>query len=121
VTSSPDAPISTLSGGNQQKVVVARCLARDPELLVLSEPTAGVDIGTRVAIYELLAGLAREGLTVIVSSSDLGDLLAMCTRIVVLRDGRVGAQLAGDGLTEHALVNAIEGERSADGANNGIQ
>ena len=119
VTSSPDAMISTLSGGNQQKVVLARCLARDPEVLVLSEPTAGVDIGTRVAIYELLAGLARDGLTVIVSSSDLGDLLAMCTRIVVLRDGRVGAQLAGDGLTEHALVNAIEGERSADGANHG--
>ena len=117
VTASSDAMISTLSGGNQQKVVVARCLARDPELLVLSEPTAGVDIGTRVAIYELLAGLARDGLTVIVSSSDLGDLLAMCTRIVVLRDGRVGAELAADGLTEHALVNAIEGERSADGAN----
>ncbi|HEV3055489.1 MAG TPA: sugar ABC transporter ATP-binding protein [Solirubrobacteraceae bacterium] len=121
VTASSDAMISTLSGGNQQKVVVARCLARDPELLVLSEPTAGVDIGTRVAIYELLAGLARDGLTVIVSSSDLGDLLAICTRIVVLRDGRVGAELAADGLTEHALVNAIEGERSADGANDGNQ
>jgi ribose transport system ATP-binding protein len=121
VTASSEAMISTLSGGNQQKVVVARCLARDPELLVLSEPTAGVDIGTRVAIYELLAGLAREGLTVVVSSSDLGDLLAMCTRIVVLKDGRVGAELGGDGLTEHALVNAIEGERSADGANNANQ
>jgi ribose transport system ATP-binding protein len=116
VTTGPEALTSTLSGGNQQKLVVARCLARDPELLVLSEPTAGVDIGTRVAIYELLAGLAREGLTVIVSSSDLGDLLAMCTRIVVLRDGRVSAELAADGLTEHALVNAIEGERSADDA-----
>ena len=90
VTASSDALISTLSGGNQQKVVVARCLARDPELLVLAEPTAGVDIGTRVAIYELIAGLARDGLTVVVSSSDLGDLLAMCTRIVVLREGRVG-------------------------------
>ena len=117
LSSSSDALISTLSGGNQQKVVVARCLARNPELLVLAEPTAGVDIGTRVAIYELLAGLARDGLAVIVSSSDLGDLLAMCTRIVVLREGRVDAELAADGLTEHALVNAIEGERSADAAN----
>jgi ribose transport system ATP-binding protein len=110
VSAGPDALISTLSGGNQQKVVVARCLARNPALLVLSEPTAGVDIGTRVAIYELIAGLARDGLTVIVSSSDLGDLLAMCTRIVVLRGGRVTAELGGEGLTEHALVNAIEGE-----------
>jgi ribose transport system ATP-binding protein len=117
VSASTEAPISTLSGGNQQKVVLARCLARDPELLVLAEPTAGVDIGTRVAIYQLIAGLAREGLTVIVSSSDLGDLLAMCTRIVVLKEGRVGAELGADGLNEHELVNAIEGERSADVAN----
>jgi ribose transport system ATP-binding protein len=117
VTAGSDALISTLSGGNQQKVVVARCLARNPELLVLAEPTAGVDIGTRVAIYELIAGLARDGLTVIVSSSDLGDLLAMCTRIVVLREGRVGSELGGEGLTEHALVNAIEGESSVDGLN----
>ena len=118
MTASPDALIATLSGGNQQKVVVARCLARDPALLVLAEPTAGVDIGTRVAIYELIAGLARGGLTVVVSSSDLGDLLAMCTRIAVLREGRVVAELAGEGLTEHALVNEIEGGHSADGANN---
>jgi ABC-type sugar transport system ATPase subunit len=109
VTAGPDALISTLSGGNQQKVVVARCLAREPELLVLSEPTAGVDIGTRVALYDLIAGLSRTGLTVVVSSSDLGDLLAMCTRVVVLRNGRVAAELGSDGLTEHALVRAMEG------------
>jgi ABC-type sugar transport system ATPase subunit len=114
VSAGPDALISTLSGGNQQKVVVARCLAREPELLVLAEPTAGVDIGTRVAIYDLVAGLARDGLTVVVSSTDLGDLLAMCTRVIVLRDGRVGAELGADGLTEHALVSAMEGEDDAD-------
>jgi ABC-type sugar transport system ATPase subunit len=110
VTAGPDAPISTLSGGNQQKVVVARCLARDPAVLVLCEPTAGVDIGTRVAIYDLIAELARNGLTVLVSSSDAGDVLAMCTRVVVLRSGRVAAELGGDGLTEHALVRAMEEE-----------
>lgn len=118
VTAGSEAPISTLSGGNQQKVVVARCLARDPELLVLSEPTAGVDIGTRVAIYDLIARLAADGLTVILSSSDLGDLLAMCTRVAVLRDGRVATELGADGLTEQALVNAIEGDQGAD---DGIQ
>jgi ribose transport system ATP-binding protein len=94
-------------------------LARDPSLLVLSEPTAGVDIGTRVAIYELVAGLARDGLTVIVSSSDLGDLLAMCTRVAVLREGRIVAELGAEGLTEHALVTAIEGEQVVSGTRNG--
>ena len=79
-------------------------------MLVLCEPTAGVDIGTRVAIYDLIAELLAQGPDVIVSSSDEGDLLAMCTRIVVLRDGRVAAELSGDGLTEHALVSAMEGE-----------
>ena len=110
VTAGPGAPISTLSGGNQQKVVVARCLVREPSLLVLCEPTAGVDIGTRVAIYELIAELSRNGLTVVLSSSDAGDVLAMCTRVVVLRGGRVAAELGGEGLTEHALVSAMEGE-----------
>jgi ribose transport system ATP-binding protein len=99
-----------LSGGNQQKVVVARCLVSEPDILVLCEPTAGVDIGTRVSIYDLIARLSREGLTVIVSSSDEGDLLAMCTRIVVLRNGRVAQELDGDGLSQQALVSAIEGE-----------
>jgi ABC-type sugar transport system ATPase subunit len=116
VSAGQDALISTLSGGNQQKVVVARCLAREPELLVLAEPTAGVDIGTRVAIYDLVAALARDGLTVVVSSTDLGDLMAMCTRVIVLRDGRVGAELGADGLTEHALVRAMEGEDGASDA-----
>jgi ABC-type sugar transport system ATPase subunit len=110
VAAGPGAPISTLSGGNQQKVVVARCLVRDPALLVLCEPTAGVDIGTRVAIYELIAELSRSGLTVVLSSSDAGDVLALCTRVVVLRGGRIAAELGGEGLTEHALIGAIEGE-----------
>ena len=108
-TETPSSLISTLSGGNQQKVVVARCLASEPDILVLCEPTAGVDIGTRVAIYDLIARLSKEGLTVIVSSSDEGDLLAMCTRIVVLRNGTVADELDGDGLTQQALISAIEG------------
>jgi ribose transport system ATP-binding protein len=111
VAAGPQAPISTLSGGNQQKIVVARCLVSEPQVLVLCEPTAGVDIGTRVAIYELIAQLSRDGLTVVLSSSDAGDLLAMCTRVVVLRAGRVAAELGGEGLTEHALISAMEGEK----------
>jgi ribose transport system ATP-binding protein len=106
--SSPDAPISTLSGGNQQKVMMARCLARDPRVLVLCEPTAGVDIGTRQAIYEFIASRARSGLSVVISSSDTGDLLALCTRVLVMCNGRVVRELSGGEITENALLHAME-------------
>jgi ribose transport system ATP-binding protein len=102
------ALITTLSGGNQQKVVMARCLARDPRVLVLCEPTAGVDVGTRQAIYEFIAERARAGLSLVVSSSDTGDLLAICTRVLVMCNGRVTRELAGDEITEQTLLNAME-------------
>jgi ABC-type sugar transport system ATPase subunit len=108
-TASQDAPISTLSGGNQQKVVMARCLALEPSVLLLCEPTAGVDIATRIALYELIAQQAERGLGVIVSSTDIGDLLAMCTRILVLRDGVVARELDGNQVTQVILHHAIEG------------
>jgi ribose transport system ATP-binding protein len=101
-------PITTLSGGNQQKVVMARCLARDPRVLVLCEPTAGVDVGTRQAIYEFISERARAGLSLIVSSSDTGDLLAICTRVLVMCNGRVVRQLVGEEITEHTLLHAME-------------
>jgi ABC-type sugar transport system ATPase subunit len=107
-TSSPDAPITSLSGGNQQKVVLARCLANNPEVLILREPTAGVDVGTRQAIYELLADRAKQGLSLIVSSSDTGDLLAVCTRVVVMCNGRITRELRGAEITESALITAME-------------
>ena len=109
VSAGPSAPISTLSGGNQQKVILARCLAVGPRVLVMCEPTAGVDIGTRVSIYQIIADLAATGLTVIVASSDEGDLLALCTRILVIRDGVVAEELPAAGLTKNVLIRAIEG------------
>jgi ribose transport system ATP-binding protein len=107
-TSSPDALISTLSGGNQQKVMMARCLARDPRVIVLCEPTAGVDVGTRQAIYEFVAERAKAGLSVLLSSSDTGDLLALCTRVLVMCNGRLVRQLSGQEITENALLHAME-------------
>jgi ribose transport system ATP-binding protein len=104
-----DAPITTLSGGNQQKVVMARCLALNSSVLALCEPTAGVDIGTRVQLYDLIAEQARAGLGVIVSSSDEGDLLGMCTRVLVLRRGVIATELTGDEITEPNLLHAMEG------------
>jgi ABC-type sugar transport system ATPase subunit len=109
VCSSPADPITTLSGGNQQKVLIGRCLASTPKLLVLCEPTAGVDIGARRTIYDFLAQQMGHGLTVLVSTSDTGDLLAICTRVLVMRDGAIVCELEGDAITEHAIVHAMEG------------
>jgi ribose transport system ATP-binding protein len=108
-TAGSGAAITTLSGGNQQKVVMARCLAENPSVLALCEPTAGVDVGTRVQLYDLIAEQARAGLGVLVSSSDEGDLLAMCTRVLVLRDGVIAREMTGDEITEPNLLAAMEG------------
>lgn len=101
-------PIAWLSGGNQQKIVVSRALAEGSAVVVLCEPTAGVDIGSRIALYEFLAGEARKGLAVVVASSDVGDLIALCTRVLALRDGRCVAEIEGENLTEFALLRAME-------------
>ncbi|MFF4018590.1 sugar ABC transporter ATP-binding protein [Streptomyces sp. NPDC001843] len=108
-TSGRGARITTLSGGNQQKVVMARCLARRPPVLALCEPTAGVDIATRLQLYDLIERQADEGMGVIVSSSDTQDLLALCTRVLVVRDGRIARDISGRDITEAALVHAMEG------------
>ncbi|MFE7839691.1 sugar ABC transporter ATP-binding protein [Streptomyces sp. NPDC057474] len=108
-TAGRGARITTLSGGNQQKVVMARCLAQRPPVLTLCEPTAGVDIATRLQLYDLIERQAAEGMGVIVSSSDTQDLLALCTRVLVVRDGRIAREISGPDITEPALVHAMEG------------
>lgn len=108
-TAGRGARITTLSGGNQQKVVMARCLAQQPPVLALCEPTAGVDIATRLQLYDLIERQAGEGMGVIVSSSDTQDLLALCTRVLVVRDGRIAREISGPEVTEAALVHAMEG------------
>lgn len=108
-TAGHGARITTLSGGNQQKVVMARCLAQRPPVLTLCEPTAGVDIATRLQLYDLIERQADEGMGVIVSSSDTQDLLALCTRVLVVRDGRIAQEISGRDITESALVHAMEG------------
>ena len=101
--------IATLSGGNQQKVVLGRWLAAQPGVLVLAEPTAGVDVGARHQLYELIAARAREGLGVLVASSDVQDLVSLCSRVLVLRDGVVARALEGEEIEERAIVAAMEG------------
>jgi ribose transport system ATP-binding protein len=104
-----DRPITTLSGGNQQKAVLARWLSTGPSVLTVSEPTAGIDIGARTAIYEELRARADHGLAVVMSSSDAEDLVAVCDRVLVLRDGHRTAELTATALTKSAIVDAMEG------------
>ena len=107
-TAGSTAQVTTLSGGNQQKVIIARCLARDPSVLILCDPTAGVDPAARQAIYEQLAERTRSGLALLVTSADLGDLLALCTRVLVLGNGRIVGELSGAEITEQRLIRAME-------------
>ena len=95
------------SGGNQQKIVLAKWLRLHPRVLLLDEPTQGVDAGAQAEIYELLAQAARDGAAVIVSSSDTKELAAICDRVVVLREGRVVGEFDRAALSETALVRAV--------------
>jgi rhamnose transport system ATP-binding protein len=95
-----------LSGGNQQKAVLARALCCQPDVLVLAEPTAGVDVGAKAEIYRILAGLAQKGAAMVIVSSEMTELLGCCHRILVLRDGAVSAELAGEVATEEDVLRA---------------
>jgi ribose transport system ATP-binding protein len=101
---SPAAPMSVLSGGNQQKVVLARWLRRQPSLLLLDEPTQGVDIGARAEIYQLVRAAVAGGAGAIVVSSDFEELAHVCDRVLVLADGQIVAQLSGPELAPHRLT-----------------
>jgi ABC-type sugar transport system ATPase subunit len=94
------APVSTLSGGNQQKVLLARWLALQPRVLILDEPTRGIDVGTRFEIYRIIEQLTESGVAILLISSDITELLTLSDRVVVMRAGRVVGEFAGDQLTE---------------------
>jgi ribose transport system ATP-binding protein len=104
-----DAPVSSLSGGNAQKVVIGKWLLRQPKLLLLNDPTKGVDVGSKAEFYGLLNQLQASGTAIILYSSDDEELLGLCNRVLVLQDGRVTAELQGDTLTKEHLVAASMG------------
>ena len=105
--SSPDQPIRELSGGNQQKVLLARWLCTNPRLLMLDEPTRGIDVGAKRDIQVLFRQLADEGLAVLLISSELEEIIAGSDRVMTLRDGRSVAEFTGDQITENALMQAM--------------
>jgi ribose transport system ATP-binding protein len=102
-TGSRDHAVSTLSGGNQQKVVIGKWLATDPEILILDEPTAGIDIGSKAEIIGLVRDLAAEGKGIIMISSELSELLTACDRILVIADGRVHRDLPREAFDDESL------------------
>jgi ribose transport system ATP-binding protein len=109
VMSSLAAQVSSLSGGNAQKVVLGKWLLRSPQILLLNDPTKGVDVGAKGEFYHLLSELRSSGTTIILYSSDDDELLGLCDRVIVLHDGQIQAQLADATLTRSDLVAASMG------------
>jgi ABC-type sugar transport system ATPase subunit len=99
-------PVSTLSGGNQQKVLLAKWLEIAPKVLIVDEPTRGIDIGAKGEIYRLLQELAGQGLACVMISSEMNELLGMCHRIGVMRMGRLVTILDGERATEEQIIHA---------------
>ena len=99
----PHQPVETLSGGNQQKIVIARWLACDCDILIFDEPTRGIDVGAKFEIHAALADLAARGKAIIVVSSDLRELMSICDRIAVLSDGRLAATFNRDEFNEQKI------------------
>ena len=111
-----DQLVSALSGGNQQKVVLAKWLASKPTVLILDEPTRGIDIGAKVEVHRIISELAASGLGIILISSDLPEVLAMSDRILVLHEGRITAEIPHDRATQERVMFAATGSLAADEA-----
>ena len=108
-TASADTPIKSLSGGNQQKVILARWLLTHPEYLILDEPTRGIDIGTKVEIQKLVLKLASEGMSVTFISSETDEMLRTCSRLIVMRDRKKVGELSGEELSQSSIMDTIAG------------
>lgn len=108
-TASADTPIESLSGGNQQKVILARWLFMHPDYLILDEPTRGIDIGTKVEIQKLVLDLASQGMSVTFISSETDEMLRTCSRLIVIRDRRVVGELTGEDLNQNKIMSTIAG------------
>jgi monosaccharide-transporting ATPase len=106
-TPSTGTPIKSLSGGNQQKVILARWLLTHPIYLILDEPTRGIDVGTKVEIQKLVLGLAEEGMSLTFISSEIDEMLRTCSRLIVMKDREIVGELSGMNLTEQDVMQVI--------------
>ena len=108
---SPEQAIEGLSGGNQQKVVLARWLARDPKVLIVDEPTRGVDVGAKAEVHQILVQLAARGIAIMMISSELPEVLAVSDRIVTMRRGRITGEMPGVEANEERLMELMALDR----------
>jgi ribose transport system ATP-binding protein len=105
-------PVVHLSGGNQQKVVLGKWLAREADVLIFDEPTRGIDVAAKVDIYELMNGLTERGAAILMISSDLPEILGMSDRVLVIRNGRVTAEFRRGAVDQETVLRAALGEAS---------
>nr|WP_196107915.1 MULTISPECIES: sugar ABC transporter ATP-binding protein [unclassified Ochrobactrum] len=115
-TGRKDILAGQLSGGNQQKLLLAKMMMLDPSIVIIDEPTRGIDVGTKEQIYQFIANLADDGKSIIVVSSEMPELIGICDRVVVMREGRVAGEVSGDRMTEHDIVVLATGVEAEDAA-----
>ncbi len=114
-SASTDTPIRSLSGGNQQKAILARWLLTNPQYLILDEPTRGIDVGTKVEIQKLVLKLAEEGVSITFISSEIEEMLRTCSRLIVMRDRDIVGELKGEDMTQANIMHTIAGEAAQNG------
>ena len=102
--------MGNLSGGNQQKVVLGKWLATDPAVLIIDEPTRGIDVGAKAEVYRTMSELVQQGLAVLMISSELPEVLGMADRVLVMHEGRIAADLPRAAATEESIMNAALGQ-----------
>jgi ribose transport system ATP-binding protein len=115
----PDVIVGRLSGGNQQKVLLARWLEIKPKMLILDEPTRGVDVGAKSEIYHIIHALAESGVGVIVISSELPEVVGICDRVLVMREGSITGGLSGDDITQENIMRLATDTESIENAGGG--
>ncbi|MGU3401157.1 sugar ABC transporter ATP-binding protein [Brucellaceae bacterium D45D] len=108
-TGRKDILAGQLSGGNQQKLLLAKMMLRDPSIIIIDEPTRGIDVGTKQQIYQFIAGLADEGRSIIVVSSEMPELIGICDRIMVMREGHIAGEVSGERMNEQVIVALATG------------
>ncbi len=101
--------ISSLSGGNQQKVLVGKILAKSPKIVIMDEPTRGIDVGAKAEIHRILRGLVTQGIGVIIISSELNEIVGMCDRVLIMHEGRISGEVSGSGIEGKNIMHYAAG------------